>query len=333
MRVSASLLLILLALEVGCGGDAVETHADARPSGDSDGGASPDRFPLHMPADAATSSEQAESATLETSSAFDAGSELVSQPDCGCYNGDGLYCGQAVVDYATRNGCRASFADDHRGSLLRCTGGAYVVESACKVGCVIAPSGQPDFCKADGSREYLLPWSCGVSLTCTQGFHGDICGSNGGDHTGVQEYAWDFGLPRHTALRASRGGKVTVAANVTTPGKACYDGCTQPFNTSAFWNCCNGCLNISNHVNIDHGDGTVASYLHLDVATVEVGQLVQQGDIIGYSGTSGCSSGPHLHFQVMGNCPTGYCQSVAIRFADGGAPACGERVTSQNACP
>src|SRR5262249_51470707 len=111
---------------------------------------------------------------------------------------------------------------------------------------------------------YLLPWSCGVTHTCTQGNHGDICGSNGGDHTGTQAYAWDFGIPRHTPIRAARGGTVTVAANVVGPGQNCYDGCTQPFGTTAFWNCCNGCINTSNHVNIAHGDGTVATYWHMD---------------------------------------------------------------------
>jgi hypothetical protein len=34
----------------------------------------------------------------------------------------------------------------------------------------------------------------------------------------------------------------------------------------------------------------------------------------------------------MGNCPTGYCQSVSIQFHEAGAPACGQSVTSQNGC-
>src|SRR5206468_10008931 len=103
--------------------------------------------------------------------------------------------------------------------------------------------------------------------------------------------------------------------------------------TAAFQTCCIGCLNTSNHVNVQDPDGTVATYWHLDQATVRVGDHVNAGDNLGFSGTSGCSSGPHLHFQVMGNCPTGYCQSLAISFGGAGQPSCGDRLSSQNACP
>jgi murein DD-endopeptidase MepM/ murein hydrolase activator NlpD len=199
------------------------------------------------------------------------------------------------------------------------------------MGCHIAPPGVADYCE-DGNL-YHLPWKCGVSYPTTQGNHGDICGSNGGDHTGTQDYAWDWGIPRHTPILASRGGKVTRVANNVAAGDDCYDGCTQPFGTSAFWSCCNGCIDSANFVNVQHADGTVATYYHLDVATVQNGATVKAGDMLGYSGTSGCSSGPHLHFQVMGSCPTSYCQSQAISFAEAGVPPCGRTVKSQNACP
>jgi len=215
--------------------------------------------------------------------------------------------------------------------VLSCSAGSFTVAVSCPSGCYVAPPKVNDGCNASPSG-YALPWACGATYVCTQGNGGDICGSNGGDHVGVQQYAFDFGLPRQTVLRAARAGTVTVAANVVGPGDACYDGCTQPFGTSAFWACCNACINTSNHVNIDHGDGTVATYWHLDDVTVSNGQYVQRGDPIGHSGTSGCSSGPHLHFQVMGACPTGYCQSIAMSFEDGGVPVCGGSVTSGN-CP
>src|SRR5262249_15843983 len=146
-------------------------------------------------------------------------------------------------------------------------------------------------------------------------------------------YAWDFGIARHTPLLASRGGTVTLVKNVVGPGQNCYDGCTQPFGTPEFWQCCNTCLNISNHVNVQHADGTVATYWHMDQVTVSPGAKVNAGDMLGYSGTSGCSSGPHLHFQVMGNCPSSYCQSIAISFVNNQKPKCGDAVTSDNACP
>ena len=70
----------------------------------------------------------------------------------------------------------------------------------------------------------------------------------------------------------------------------------------------------------------------MDVVTVKVGQPVADTDIIGYSGTSGCSTGPHLHTQLMGNCPQGYCQSIAHTYLEASVPVTGQKVTSQN-CP
>jgi murein DD-endopeptidase MepM/ murein hydrolase activator NlpD len=236
-----------------------------------------------------------------------------------------------VNDYGAQNGCSVAEAIAHPGDVLECVGGVWTIGTSCPDGCYVAPPGQADGCNPSEDG-YALPWTCGETYTCTQGNDGDICGSNGGDHTGVQKYAWDFGLPRHTVLRAARGGTVSLAANVVGPGDACYDGCTQPFGTDAFWQCCNGCLNVSNHLNVDHGDGTVATYWHLDQVTVQEGQYVARGDPLGFSGTSGCSSGPHLHVQVMGPCPKGYCQSIAVSFTEAGVPACGDSVTSAN-CP
>lgn len=55
-----------------------------------------------------------------------------------------------------------------------------------------------------------------------------------------------------------------------------------------------------NYVKIDHGDGITTLYQHLykNTITVRAGDHVEQGQVIGISGSSGCSSGPHLHFQM-----------------------------------
>lgn len=52
-------------------------------------------------------------------------------------------------------------------------------------------------------------------------------------------------------------------------------------------------------IRIDHGNGIVTMYSHLSGYEVSVGQRVSQGDLIGYSGNTGNSTGPHLHFTVI----------------------------------
>lgn len=52
-------------------------------------------------------------------------------------------------------------------------------------------------------------------------------------------------------------------------------------------------------VKVDHGDGLVTMYAHLSKALVEPGQTVAGGDRIALSGSTGTSTGPHLHFSVF----------------------------------
>jgi murein DD-endopeptidase MepM/ murein hydrolase activator NlpD len=49
---------------------------------------------------------------------------------------------------------------------------------------------------------------------------------------------------------------------------------------------------------IDHGNGYLTHYGHMSAITVTVGQHVQAGDQIGNEGSTGHSTGPHLHFEV-----------------------------------
>ena|SRR5579859_6862765 len=112
-------------------------------------------------------------------------------------------------------------------------------------------------------------------------------------------------------------------------GATAFDGCPD---SGTFDACCLRCLLQANRVNVEHDDGTVASYWHLDDLWVAAGARISAGDALGISGTSGCSTGPHLHFEVMQDCPEGFCQSLPSRFAEAGRPACGDRVTSANAC-
>ena len=55
------------------------------------------------------------------------------------------------------------------------------------------------------------------------------------------------------------------------------------------------------YVNISHGDGFSSIYLHMTHYIVSAGQYVTQGQVIGYMGSTGASTGPHLHFGIAYN--------------------------------
>jgi murein DD-endopeptidase MepM/ murein hydrolase activator NlpD len=58
-----------------------------------------------------------------------------------------------------------------------------------------------------------------------------------------------------------------------------------------------------NYVRIEHGNGYATAYAHLSrfAAGMRSGRRVEQGEVIGYVGSTGRSTGPHLHFEVLKN--------------------------------
>lgn len=87
---------------------------------------------------------------------------------------------------------------------------------------------------------------------------------------------------------ASRAGTVTRADNA----------CTHNYPKNSSCGCGGG---YGNRVEISHGDGTSALYGHMVTITVSVGQVVEQGQVIGYVGCTGHSTGFHLHFEIKQN--------------------------------
>jgi len=85
-------------------------------------------------------------------------------------------------------------------------------------------------------------------------------------------------------------GGIDISAKTGTPVAAAADGIVSHVNEDSFYN---GKLII-----INHGYGISSTYAHLSKINVSEGQKVKQGDIIGLVGSTGRSTGPHLHFGV-----------------------------------
>ncbi len=231
-------------------------------------------------------------------------------PVCECFV-EVAWCGSGAGKKAADMGCRIPLLPEHDGDILYCPGGKWGVKQACSLGCVEAAEGTPDSCKSKSG--YRLPYDCGTTRTCSNG--------NGtSTHTGKDQYAYDFAMPVGTTVRAMRAGTVLAVRNVSQPGDACYSSGSA------------SCANYANTVEVEHSDGTVALYMHLSKGTVKKGQSVAQGDVLGKSGNSGWSTGPHLHVQVQKKCGIWWCQSVPFKFAEDSTIAKGQALESQN-CP
>lgn len=88
-------------------------------------------------------------------------------------------------------------------------------------------------------------------------------------HTGM-----DFAAAAGTSVYAWKSGKVV---------SACWSG------------------GYGNFIIVEHNDGTVSRYAHLSGYAVSAGQTVSKGQTIGYVGSTGNSTGPHLHFEIKVN--------------------------------
>ena len=60
-------------------------------------------------------------------------------------------------------------------------------------------------------------------------------------------------------------------------------------------------FSYGNHVIVDHGNGIKSLYAHMSKITVEVGQEVDKNTVLGTVGSTGLSTGPHLHLEVIDN--------------------------------
>ena len=117
----------------------------------------------------------------------------------------------------------------------------------------------------DGSFGWPLD---GGEISSFYGYRVDPFGSGGGDfHPGL-DIAQNYGEP----VKAANTGTVEMAG----------------------WN-----GGYGRYIRIDHGNGLETAYGHMSALVVEPGQKVSKGQVIGFVGSSGASTGPHLHFEVL----------------------------------
>ncbi len=140
---------------------------------------------------------------------------------------------------------------------------------------------------------YRLPYQKNKKFRVSQSCNGRI------SHFGNFKYAIDFEMPIGTPIHAAREGTVITVKEDSNAG-----GFSKQY------------ANKANYIIIEHADGTVGEYVHLkhNGALVRVGEKVLQGDFLGFSGNTGYTQGPHLHFGVFLSSNGKDFYSVPVKF-------------------
>jgi len=128
----------------------------------------------------------------------------------------------------------------------------------------------------DESYEYNLPFKTSSRFKLYQGYNGSFSHRN--------QNALDFTMPVGTEINAIRGG--IVIRVIDKNNKNCEK---------------EECKKYNNFIIIYHKDGTFAEYTHIkkNGSKVKIGEQISKGQLIGYSGNVGWSTGPHLHLVVF----------------------------------
>jgi murein DD-endopeptidase MepM/ murein hydrolase activator NlpD len=141
--------------------------------------------------------------------------------------------------------------------------------------------GDPGAHPAEGYR-YSLPFPAGTQYALDQGFGGRFS-----HHDDENRYALDFGVAEGTPVLAARAGVVMQVED---------DFRGNGTDAARYGD-------RANYVRVLHDDGSMALYAHLAPESMlrRPGDQVVAGQLVGKSGNTGFSTGPHLHFSVQRN--------------------------------
>ncbi len=142
---------------------------------------------------------------------------------------------------------------------------------------------------------FLWPLAANINvLSSLYGSRPDPFTGRPDNHTGI-----DIPASRGTPIYASKSGVVI----------------TSVYGTGSSWS-------YGNYVVVSHSDGTSTLYAHMSSRAVSKGQTVKQGDVVGYVGTTGNSTGNHLHFEIRVNGsrvdPLNYFKDLNLYYRSGG---------------
>jgi len=144
--------------------------------------------------------------------------------------------------------------------------------------------------RAQGSDVKLIRWTANGRSGWFDGEASAAPGSSGLMAPVAGRITSHFGNRVHPILRFSRfHGGIDFGARWGSPIVAAADGVVA----GAGWN-----GGYGRQVQVVHGGGIATSYSHMSAIAAAPGTPVRQGQVIGYVGSSGLSTGPHLHFEV-----------------------------------
>jgi murein DD-endopeptidase MepM/ murein hydrolase activator NlpD len=174
-----------------------------------------------------------------------------------------------------------------------------------------------------------MPWAAGAAYPVTQGNNGTFT------HNGASAYAFDFGMDAGATIRAARGGTVLAIDESRTLNCNKNKGCNRDVACAATVpDALDPCT--ANYVEIKHQDGLITRYVHMpqNGVFVQVGDQINRGDALGLVGTTGFSTGPHLHFQVQGpdgvTVPSCFEHAVGAKIQSCDVPQTGDSFVSTN---